>query len=311
LKNGDLMAAWFTGSREGASDVTIHGARFTGGKWTVPVELAHADNVPCWNPVLFHTADGRLWLYYKYGTSPRTWKGARKWSTDEGRTWSAEELLPDGILGPIKDKPLVLADGTIVSGSSREPAWTAWIERSTNNGKDWTTFGPIELQETPAALAARTNPISSNQPPMYRGPLGVLQPTVVQLEGDHLRFYARTRSTTAKIAASDSLDAGKSWSRPHFIDLPNPNSGIDAVRLRDGRIVMVFNNSSRERTPLNLAVSTDGEHFSIFSTLEDTLGEYSYPAIVQASNGDLLITYTWRRETIKFVRLKPPAVSEK
>jgi len=86
--------------------------------WRAPVELARADNVACWNPVLFHTNDGRLWLYYKYGVKPSTWKGARKWSGDEGRTWSAEERLPEGILGPIKDKPLVMKNGVIVSGSS-------------------------------------------------------------------------------------------------------------------------------------------------------------------------------------------------
>ena len=91
--------------------------------------------------------------------------------------------------------------------------------------------------------------------------------------------------------------------RAHFIDLPNPNSGIDAVRLRDGRIVLIFNNSTNERTPLNLAVSRDGEHFHSFKTLEDGPGQYSYPAIIQAGNGDLLMTYSWRRETIKFLRL--------
>ena len=80
-------------------------------------------------------------------------------------------------------------------------------------------------------------------------------------------------------------------------------SGIDAVRLKDGRIVLIFNNSYNKRTPLNLAVSKDGEHFTVFKTLEDGPGQYSYPAIVQAANGDLMMTYSWRRETIKFVRV--------
>jgi predicted neuraminidase len=296
LKNGDLLAAWFTGAGEGAPDVTIHAARFTSGGWSAPVELARANGVPCWNPVLFHTADGRLWLYYKYGSSPRTWAGARKWSDDEGRTWSAAESLPQGILGPIKDKPLVLSDGTIVSGSSVESGtWTAWIERSTDGGKSWTKFGPIGLPKTPETL--------TDQHSLVHVVTGIIQPAVVQLNGPHLRFYARTKSRAAKITASDSLDAGKTWSAPHFIDLPNPNSGIDAVRLRDGRIVLVFNDSPDNRTPLNLAISSDGEHFSVFKTLECAPGEYSYPAVIQARNGDLLITYTWRRETIKFVRL--------
>ena len=95
----------------------------------------------------------------------------------------------------------------------------------------------------------------------------------------------------------------ETWTQAHFIAVPNPNSGIDAVRLRDGRIVLVFNDSFDKRTPLDLAVSNDGDHFSIFKALEDGPGEYSYPAIIQASNGDLLVTYTWRRQTIKFVRV--------
>jgi predicted neuraminidase len=306
LKNGDLLAAWFTGAYEGASDVTIHAARLTNGAWSTPFELARADKVPCWNPVLFHTADGRLWLYYKYGKSPSTWAGARKFSDDEGRTWSPEERLPDGILGPIKDKPLVLSDGTIVSGSSVEHGdWTVWIERSADAGKTWTKFGPVTLQKSIDI------PAPGWAPPALKTTIGIIQPTIVQLEGQHLRFYARPNSRASRIAASDSFDAGKTWTEPHFIDLPNPNSGIDAVRLRDGRIVLIFNNSYTERSPLNLAVSKDGEHFSIFKTLEDSPGEYSYPAIIQAANGDLLMTYTWHRETIKFARLPLSAVPAK
>jgi predicted neuraminidase len=319
LKNGDVQAAWFAGSKEGAPDVKIYGARLHKGAWASPVELARAENVACWNPVLFHTHDGKLWLYYKYGTRPSTWAGARKWSDDEGRTWSAAEHLPDGILGPIKDKPLVLPDGVIVSGSSVEnEKWTAWIERSTDNGKTWTKFGPITVPENldvpdAAALAAREQAMSPQNDTggqvhtkFYPQPLetgGIIQPTVVRMQGKHLRFFARSHTRAARIAVADSYDDGQTWTQAHFIALPNPNSGIDAVRLKDGRIVLVFNNSRNARTPLNLAVSRDGEHFRIFKTLEDSPGQYSYPAIIQASNGDLMMTYTCRRETIKFVRL--------
>jgi len=126
---------------------------------------------------------------------------------------------------------------------------------------------------------------------------------VVELAPHHLRFFARGHSRSARIAVADSFDDGKTWTAARFIQVPNPNSGIDAVRLRDGRIVLIFNNSTNARTPLNLAVSSDGEHFTVFKTLEDGPGQYSYPAIVQATNGDLLMTYSWRRQTIKFVRV--------
>jgi predicted neuraminidase len=324
LRDGDILAAWFAGSKEGAPDVKIYGARLHQSVWTPPFELARADHVACWNPVLFHTRDGRLWLYYKSGTSPGTWTGARMWSADEGRTWSAAERLPDGILGPIKDKPLILADGTIVSGSSREGGkWTAWIERSTNGGRTWTKFGPITVPDAldlpnadalaarDQALAAQKDSSQTTHTKLYApadATIGIIQPAVVALAGHHLRFYARSRSRSAQIAVADSYDDGRHWTQAHFLALPNPNSGIDAVKLQDGRIVLAFNNSYVTRTPLNLAVSRDGEHFQVFDTLEDGPGQYSYPAIIQAANGDLLITYSWRRQTIKLVRVPLGAV---
>ncbi len=305
LQGGDVMVAWFAGTREGASDVAIYGARLHAGVWSVPIELARAHGVACWNPVLFHTRDGRLWLYYKYGESPSTWLGARKVSADEGRTWTTQEHLPSGILGPIKDKTLVLNDGVIVSGSSLEAAnWTTWIERSTDSGSTWTRFGPIKVPEAidapdDAAIAATkevaappVNGVSTKIYPPSATTVGIIQPTVVSLSDHHLRFYARSRTRSARIATADSSDDGKTWGAVHFLALPNPNSGIDAVRLRDGRVVLAFNNSYNKRTPLNLAVSADAEHFKIFMTLEDGPGQYSYPAIVQAANGDLLVTYS-------------------
>ena len=317
LKNGDILAAWFAGTKEGAPDVAIYSSRLHAGTWSAPAELARADKVACWNPALFHTKDGRLWLYYKYGTHPSTWLGARKFSTDEGLTWSPEEYLPEGILGPIKDKPLILPDGTIVSGSSVENGkWAAWIERSTDSGATWTKFGPITLPDAAdipdaGAIAAGKlvdtptpdEPIHTKFYPPSRTTVGIIQPAVVSLGAHHFRFYARGHTKAARIAISDSLDDGKPWSPARLIALPNPNSGIDAVRLEDGRIVLIFNNSYNTRTPLNLAVSKDGEHFNVFKTLEDAPGQYSYPAIIQAANGDLLMTYSWHRETIKFLRV--------
>jgi predicted neuraminidase len=328
LKNRDILAAWFAGSKEGAPDVAIYGARLHAGQWSAPVELARAAKLACWNPVLFHTLDGRLWLYYKVGDSPTTWTGLRKFSRDDGRTWSAAAKLPDGILGPIKDKPLVLPNGVIVSGSSVENGkWTAWVERSTDDGRSWHKFGPItvpdSLDQPDAGARAASAIVQAPVRPEDEGVVttlyppapetaGIIQPSIVSLGGHHLRLYARSKTKAARIAVADSADDGLTWSQARFIDLPNPNSGIDALRLRDGRIVLVFNNSYNRRSPLNLAVSQDGEHFTVVKTLEDGPGQYSYPAIVQAANGDLLMTYSYQRRTIKFVRLAlselpPPA----
>lgn len=294
LRDGDVLAAWFGGSAEGKRDVAIWGARRAGGQWSAPMELVREPNTPCWNPVLFHSADGRLWLYYKFGPVVREWTGARMYSDDEGKTWSKPEHLPAGLLGPIKDKPLVLKDGVIVSGSSVESyaSWAAWIERSTDNGRTWKTIGPI-------TVAGVTPPASDGKEIVT----GIIQPAVVQLGGKHLRFYARPSNDLGKIAVADSMDEGATWTQARLIDVVNPNSGIDAVGLRDGRVVLIYNDSPTERTPLKLAVSKDGEHFTAFATLESEPGEYSYPAIIQLKDGDLAMTYTWQRTRIRYAQV--------
>jgi predicted neuraminidase len=312
LKDRSLMAAWFGGTDEGNPDVAIWGSRTSSGSspvWSHPEELAREPGVPSWNPVLFHTRDGRLWLYYKFGPSPNTWTAARKYSNDEGRTWSPAEHLPAGLVGPVRAKPLVLPDGMIVSGSSTESyhSWAAWIERSADSGKTWTRIGPI-VPPLHAVKPGTHKPTTGTlaQLPGSQGrneTTGIIQPSVVWLGGKHLRFYARSTANIARIIVSDSFDNGITWTEARPLDLPNPNSGIDAIALKDGRVVLVFNNTTTGRTPLNLAVSHDGEHFKVFDTLEDGPGEYSYPAIIQGNNGDLYITYTWNRKSIAFRRL--------
>lgn len=293
LSNGDLLSAWFGGTKEGAPDVAIWMSRRTPNGWSKPREAAREPEVAAYNPVLFHSADGLLWLYYKFGNSPSAWSAAREYSRDEGATWSTVEHLPAGLYGPIRAKPLLLEDGTIMSGTSVESygTWAAWIERSTDNGRSWTRIGPIAA---PLSLATR---------PTARGkPYGIIQPSLVQMSQRHIRLYARSTETIGKICQSDSFDNGLTWSKVKTTALPNPNSGIDAVRLRDGRFVMVYNDTTSGRTPLTLAVSADGEEWRKFRDLETAPGEYSYPALIQARNGDLLITYTSNRVNIRFVR---------
>jgi predicted neuraminidase len=130
----------------------------------------------------------------------------------------------------------------------------------------------------------------------------MIQPSVVPVDGKHLRLYARSTSTIGHICVADSMDAGITWTKARPIDLPNPNSGIDAVRLKDGRFVMVYNHTTQGRTPLNLAVSSDGEHWTPFHALETDPGEYSYPAMIQGADGSLHIAYTWRRVRVKYVK---------
>jgi predicted neuraminidase len=143
-----LVAAWFGGTREGAPDVGIWLSRLVAGQWTPPIEVAKSDwrnteRYPCWNPVLFRTTDETMALFYKEGPSPSSWWGMVKTSGDNGRTWTEARRLPDGILGPIKNKPVRLTDGTLVAPSSTESSespsrWRVHFERTGDGGATWT-----------------------------------------------------------------------------------------------------------------------------------------------------------------------------
>lgn len=284
-RDGNLVAAWFGGRQEGAADVAIWFARRGVDGWSRPEKVAAGMGVPCWNPVLHQTAAGALLLFYKVGPSPMTWSGAVLSSLDGGRGWSSPELLPAGILGPIKNKPLELRDGTLVCGSSVEShqLWGCWVERTRDHGRTWTRHGPI------------------NVPGHYHG---IIQPAVFG-RGDDLAMLCRSRGLH-RVVRSESRDAGRTWSDAVAIDLPQNNSGLDAVRLRDGRVVLIYNHTTQGRTPLNLAVSGDlGRTWTPGPVLESAPGEYSYPAIIQGPDGTIHFTYTWRRQRIRYGACAP------
>lgn len=286
LPNGEMLAAWFGGQREGANDVGIWSARRAGGKWTAPANVAMAAGVPCWNPVLHRTRGGTLLLFYKAGPSPREWSGMLLRSHDEGRTWSRPEQLPAGILGPVKNKPLELEDGTLVCGSSVESygVWGCWVEQTRDEGRTWSKHGPINL----------------------RGNLnGMIQPTPFRGRGDELVMLCRTRGVH-QMARATSPDRGQTWSDASLIELPQNNSGLDSVRLKDGRVVVIYNHTTEARTPLNLSVSGDlGLTWTRGPVLEDTPGEYSYPCIIQGADGTVHAAYTWKRQRIRYASLRP------
>lgn len=283
-----LVAAWFGGTREKDPDVGIWVSRWSGGKWSTPVEVANGvispeKRHPTWNPVLFQPKTGPLLLFYKNGPSPSTWWGELIRSNDGGKTWSKMERLPDGIYGPIKNKPIQLADGTIVSGVSTEHAgWRVHMELSTDNGKTWTATDALNTKDE----------------------MDAIQPGLLTF-GDTIRILCRSRQ--GKIATATSGDGGKSWSKMSLIDLPNPNSGIDSVTLKDGRGLLVYNHTKRGRSPLNVAVTKNGTDWKQVVTLENEPGEYSYPAIIQTSDGKVHVTYTWKRQRVKHVVLDASA----
>ena len=290
LPDGDLLAAWFGGEHEGDRSVAIWGARHHAGSWSAPSVLVQEPDVPCWNPVLFVDRRGTLLLFYKFGRSPRTWSGAFRTSAD-GATWSDAVRLPAGILGPIKNKPVTLSNGDILAGSSVETAlsWTCGVDLSSDGGQSWSHYGPISV-------------------PGYHH--GIIQPTLWETSPGHVKMLVRATQDIGFICAATSDDGGHTWSDAKPTTLPNPNSGIDAVKMRNGTVALVYNASKTERSPLVLAFSRDeGETWKTPLTLEDGPGEYSYPAIIQTYDGKLHITYTWQRKRIKHVVVDPGLLS--
>jgi len=294
---GGVVAAWFGGTHEKHPDVGIWVSRRIGGDWTQPEEVANGirnDTLryPSWNPVL-HFQDDTLLLFYKIGPNCADWWGELITSADLGKTWSEPGLLPDSIWGPIRNKPVLLDNGDLLCPSSTEyDGWRVHMERTADKGQTW----------------ERTRALN------HGDSLSAIQPTILEHGDGKLQILVRTRED--RIYTSWSGDLGHSWDALTPTGLPNNNSGLDAVTLMDGRFLLVYNHIDRsvtedKRNRLHVAVSEDGINWSAVVALEDdddTTHEYSYPAVIQSSDGLVHITYTWRRELIKYVVLDPSEI---
>lgn len=291
-----IVAAWFGGTRERHPDVTIRFSRLVEGKWTKSVEVANGvvgDSLryPTWNPVLYQIPGGDLLLFYKVGPKPSEWWGMVKRSKDHGNTWTESERLPEGYVGPVKNKPVLLSDGRLIFPSSTEGegGWRVHFELTADNGKTWEKTGTI------------------NDPSVWK----MIQPSVLTYSDGRLQMLCRSRNRV--LVSSWSNDKGCTWSVPEASGLPNNNSGTDAVTLADGRQLVVYNHvkppedqEKGARTPLNVAVSNDGKKWSAALVLEDSrISQYSYPAVIQSADGMVHIIYTWRRERMKYIQIDP------
>lgn len=304
---GRLLSAWFAGTHEGHPDVGIWMASHERGGWSQPIKIADEAGVSHFNPVLFRDAAGIVWLFYKIGPSVPAWTGVYLTSQDAGRTWSPPTMLPAGLLGPAKNKPIILSNGDILCGTSSETwrSWTCWVEVSGDGGKRWTRHGPILPPGGARYEAGGGGPVSAAWDEASGTLLvpqdfpGVIQPTLWEYAPGRVKMLMRATRRVGCVCASVSEDSGRTWSPAERVPIPNPNSGLDAVRLQDGRVVLLCNPAPEGRTPLSVLVSEDnGETWSRRLDLETQPGEYSYPSVIQAEDGLVHAVATHRRARI-------------
>ncbi len=299
-----LVAAWFGGLREKDPGVGIYVSRYDGKSWSIPTEVVDGSEgedqeYACWNPVLFQPKSGPLMLFYKVGPSPSAWWGMLVTSSDGGKTWAKPRRLgtdqslgqPNiNLIGPVKNKPIQLDDGSILCPSSTEHAndqWQIHFELTSDLGKSWTVIKPEASDQN----------------------LEAIQPSILTHRDGRMQVLCRSKNSV--VATSWSRDGGKSWSTVTPTELPNPSAGTDAISLSDGRQLIVYNHTLRDsefpsgRNMLNVALSNDGVKWKPAMTLEKDKGEFSYPAVIQTSDGMVQITYTWKRATIKHVVIDP------
>ncbi len=290
VKDG-ILAAWFGGTAESHDDVGILYARRVNGAWSKPTMLSRTHNEPHWNPVLFRMPDGKIWLFYKIGKPISAWRTYYRISSDEGMTFGEEFELIEGDIGgrgPVKNKPILLSDGTALAPASLEPVsfekrsennWVCFVDHTSDCGKSWEKSESIPKPDG----------------------LSVIQPTLWESDAGHVHMFVR--SDGGFVYRSDSCDSGNTWCKLYSAGIPNNNSGIDCVMSPDGMLALVYNPVSGStwesaRTPLQVSFSRDnGETWQESLILREGAGEFSYPSIIY-NKDRFCICYTGDRKTI-------------
>lgn len=308
LPGGDVLAAWFAGTKEGHPDVDIWLSRRSGGQWSKPKIIAGEEGIPHWNPVLFTTNNGDVFLFYKKGHKIPSWFTMVMQSNDNGSTWSEpKELVPGDVggRGPVRNKPIVRTDGAwLAPASVEDDYWDAFVDISADGGGSWTMSRYVPIRhDSPRqqSLPPTDIPVTESS---LRGK-GIIQPTLWESAPGNIHMLLR--STEGWIFRSDSVDGGMTWSPAYPTELPNNNSGIDVAQLNDGTLALVYNpvqGNWAARSPLVIRLSRDnGASWTDEFILEKDEGEYSYPAIVAGDRNDIRITYTWNRKNIVYWHL--------
>jgi predicted neuraminidase len=292
LDNGDLYIAFYGGSGEYGDDTAVYGARLPkGGRaWTMPVAIADTPDRSEGNPVVWQGPDGRVWLFYvnRYGA---TWSNARvkaKISRDGAYTWSDSFMLSFEEGSMVRSQPIVLHDGDYLlplyyeTGDDREMSGattTSYFLRYDSDEKTWT----------------ETNRI--------RSPMGNLQAQVAQLTDDYLVCYIRRGGNFLPTdhgytLRAESRDGGRTWSDAEETKLLNPNSAVDFIKLQSGNLLLVYNDNMNERTPLTIAISTDGDKtYPYRRNIAVGDNTFAYPCAIQTRDGKIHVVCTTDERT--------------
>ena len=283
LPDGSLLAAWYAGTRESHPDVAIMTARWAEGVWSAPAVHHDTPGLADGNPLLYTLPDGTIILWF-VTIMGRGWDTARPFwqrSTDGGQSWTPPERFStrDGLM--FRCRPLRLSSGRLVLPAYDEVTWEGLPLLSDDGGDNWREAGRMTA------------------------PTGCIQPAVVELDDGSLLAFLRTGGDGGCIWQSRSTDRGESWSACTETALPNPNAGIDLIRLRDGRLLLACNPLRYGRHRLAVAVSDDlGETWQTQTFEDEPEAEFSYPALLQTASGQCHLLYTYRRESIKHVLLE-------
>jgi len=284
--NGDLLCLWYAGTYESAEDQALYLARLPKGEhqWETPERMLWNPEQPPGNAVIFRTLDDKVGVIWGRMEQSRPMRRGTGWSQcrlfyrtseDNGSTWSDDTEIPDSFGSLPRNVPLTLNDGRLavpISGETSEGSGSYLLYLG-KDGQSWTRGGFAN---------------------------GGSQPTVIQRDNGDLLALMRHKPRIPQVLSTDN---GATWSDATSTDLKNPGSGIAMTRLKSGRVVLVFNDTDQsDRYPLSIIQSFDGgETWEGQRTLEADWGEFSYPSIIQSSDGMIHVSYTYRRYTITHV----------
>ena len=296
LDNGDVFLTWFAGSEELANDVQIYSSRYrskTRG-YSPPRAVVHSGerargafwaDKSIGNTVLFYDDAMILWLFYNAIPLPfGGWSTAvvnYKQSRDRGQTWSAAKRFVNVIGNLTRNAPVRVGSNTFLV-----PLYTELLTHKGYVCRVEHVRGDIAAQNCNSAIDAQ----------------GAIQPALATTQEGSILMLLRDQERNS-VRRSWSYDHGQTWSPVEDLGMPNPDAAVALTSLDDGRILLVYNDSADERTPLSVAVSTDGGRtFRKIRDLETSRGKFSYPAVIQTKDSLIHVTYTYNHKTIKHVR---------